>query len=104
MAQPAPPGGGFSRPLISGSWSWPAAALVLSIIAAAPLIAIAVMALHSSGDTWPHLIQNVLPDAVRRTLILMAGVAAISLVVGTGTAWLVTMYRFPGRGLFQWLL
>ena len=62
------------------------------------------MALHSSGDTWPHLIENVLPDAVRRTLILMAGVAIIALVTGTGTAWLVTMYRFPGRGLFQWLL
>lgn len=62
------------------------------------------MALNSSGDTWPHLIENVLPGAVRRTLILMAGVAAIALVTGTGTAWLVTMYRFPGRGLFQWLL
>ncbi|MGA9443318.1 MAG: iron ABC transporter permease [Methyloceanibacter sp.] len=76
----------------------------MSLIAAAPLIAIAVMALHSSGDTWPHLIENVLPDAVRRTLILMVGVAIIALVTGTGTAWLVTMYRFPGRGLFQWLL
>ena len=34
----------------------------------------------------------------------MAGVGALTLLIGTGTAWLVTMYRFPGRGLFQWLL
>ena len=94
----------LSRLFEKGNFSWSLGALVLSLIAAAPIIAIAVMALQSSGDTWPHLIENVLPGAVRRTLILMAGVAAIALVTGTGTAWLVTMYRFPGRGLFQWFL
>ena len=34
----------------------------------------------------------------------MAGVGGLSLLLGTGTAWLVTMYRFPGRRIFQWLL
>ncbi len=62
------------------------------------------IALQSSGDTWPHLIANVLPGALQRTLGLMAGVGALTLLIGTGTAWLVTMYRFPGRGVFQWLL
>ena len=94
----------LSRLFEKGNLSWSVGALVLSLIAAAPIVAIAVMALQSSGDTWPHLIENVLPGAVRRTLILMSGVAAIALVTGTGTAWLVTMYRFPGRGLFQWFL
>ena len=77
---------------------------MLSLLTLAPLIAIAVMAFQPSGDTWPHLVANVLPGAVRQTLGLMLGVALISLVTGTGTAWLVTMYRFPGRRLFQWLL
>ena len=88
----------------SGNLGWSVAALVLSLIALAPLIAIAVIALGPSGDTWPHLIANVLPGAVRRTLGLMIGVGLITLVVGTGSAWLVTMYRFPGRRYFQWLL
>ncbi len=34
----------------------------------------------------------------------MAGIGALTLLIGTGTAWLVTMYRFPGRSVFQWLL
>ena len=34
----------------------------------------------------------------------MVGVGALTLLIGTGTAWLVTMYRFPGRRLLQWLL
>ena len=62
------------------------------------------IAIRPSGDTWPHLIANVLPGALQRTLGLMAGVGALTLLIGTGTAWLVTMYRFPGRSLFQWLL
>ena len=69
-----------------------------------PLLAIALIALKPSGDTWPHLIANVLPGAVRRTLLLMAGVGSLSLLIGAGTAWLVTMYRFPGRRYLQWLL
>jgi ABC-type Fe3+ transport system permease subunit len=39
-----------------------------------------------------------------RTLGLMVGVGVLSLLIGTGTAWLVTMYRFPGRSVLQWLL
>lgn len=88
----------------SGHLGWSVAALVLSLIALAPLIAIAVIALKPSGDIWPHLIANVIPGAVQRTLGLMLGVGVATLVVGTGTAWLVTMYRFPGRYYFQWLL
>jgi iron(III) transport system permease protein len=80
------------------------AALGLSLIALAPIIATAVIALQPSGDTWPHLIENVLPGAVRRTAGLMLGVGLLTLLIGTGTAWLVTMYRFPGRRYFQWLL
>ncbi|MEG6508686.1 iron ABC transporter permease [Methyloligella sp. 2.7D] len=53
---------------------------------------------------WPHLAANVLPGVLRQTLGLMAGVAVLTLTVGTGTAWLVTMYRFPGSKQLAWLL
>ena len=88
----------------SGNLGWSIAAFLISLIALLPLLAIALIALKPSGDTWPHLIANVLPGALRRTLLLMAGVGSLSLLIGTGTAWLVTMYRFPGRRYFQWLL
>ena len=94
----------FARLNENGNLGWSLAALLISLIALAPIAAIAILALQSSGDTWPHLAANVLPRAVQRTLGLMAGVGGLSLVIGTGTAWLVTMYRFPGRRLFQWLL
>src|SRR4029079_11665056 len=94
----------LSRLRESGNLGWSIAATIISLIAIAPVIAIFVLALRSSGDTWPHLIANVLPGALRRTLGLMAGIGALTLLIGTGTAWLVTMYRFSGRSVFQWLL
>ena len=96
--------GRLARLTDSGSFGWSIAALLISLIVLLPVFAIGAIALKSSGDTWPHLIANVLPGAVRTTLLLMVGVGAITLIVGTGTAWLVTMYRFPGRRYLQWLL
>jgi iron(III) transport system permease protein len=52
----------------------------------------------------PISFANVLPGALRRTFGLMAGVGALTLLIGTSTAWLVTMCRFMGQRFFQWLL
>ena len=38
------------------------------------------------------------------TVRLMAGVAIGSVVIGVGTAWLVSTTEFPGRRMFQWAL
>jgi len=88
----------------SGNLGWSIGALCISLVIAAPIVSVALLALGSSGDTWPHLIAYVLPSAVTRTVLLMAGVGILTLIIGAGTAWLVTMYRFPGRSLFEWLL
>jgi iron(III) transport system permease protein len=46
----------------------------------------------------------VLPSAVGQTLVLMAGAGILAVLAGTSTAWLVTMYRFPGRTALDRLL
>lgn len=83
---------------------WGLAVAALCLVALMPLIALAVLAFGPSANIWPHLMATVLPQAVRSTLLLMLGVGAITLIVGAGTAWLVTMARFPGRGVLEWLL
>jgi iron(III) transport system permease protein len=90
------------RRRVSPAWTI-AVGLALTILAL-PLAAIAVLALSPQQSIWPHLVANVLPGSVRETLLLMLGVGATTLVVGTATAWLVTMYRFPGRATVDWLL
>ena len=57
-----------------------------------------------SGEVWQHLAETVLADYVTNSLLLMAGVTLGTLIGGVGTAWLTSMCRFPGRGVFEWAL
>jgi iron(III) transport system permease protein len=48
--------------------------------------------------------ETVLGEYLLNTALLCVGVAALALVMGAGTAWLVTMYRFPGQRILNWAL
>jgi iron(III) transport system permease protein len=78
---------------------------LVSALAAAPValpvLALAAAAWAGSGGLWPHLMRFVLPQALVETLLLLAGVGAVVVLVGTGTAWLTACYRFPGRRLLS---
>lgn len=83
---------------------WSLAVGVALAAIALPMAAVVYLALTASHNDWPHLFGTVLPAALRETLLLAAAVCALSLVVGAGTAWVVTMYRFPGRAVIDRLL
>src|SRR3546814_9959726 len=59
---------------------------------------------QSGSGTWTHLASTVLPMYLFNTAVLVAGVGIGVPVIGAGTAWLVTMCRFPGRRFFEWAL
>ncbi len=80
---------------------WTLGALLIAGIVLAPMLAVLWLAFHPAENIWPHLISTVLPRYLATTFTLMAGVGVLAGAAGTGAAWLVTMYRFPGRG---WLV
>ncbi|MFN4201781.1 MAG: ABC transporter permease [Tabrizicola sp.] len=79
---------------------WTLGALVIATIVLAPIVSILWLALTATGNIWPHLVATVLPRYLGTTLVLMGGVAVLTAAMGTGAAWLVSQYRFPGR---DWL-
>lgn len=83
---------------------WTGGTLLLAFFIALPLLAVTVFALKPSGDIWHHLLTTVLSRYVVTTISLMLGVGIGTLLIGTGTAWLVTLCRFPGRRIFEWAL
>ena len=83
---------------------WLAASGAVALLVLAPLAALAVAAAGGSAGLWRHLLAYVLPAAARDTLILLAGVGVVTAVLGTGAAWLVTAYDFPGRRTLDWAL
>ncbi len=83
---------------------WTAGALVVAAFVAVPVVAVVTLALAPDDNIWAHLSATVLPLYIQQTLLLMFGVGVGTLVIGTGTAWLVTMCRFPGSRVFEWAL
>nr|WP_244526247.1 iron ABC transporter permease [Wenxinia saemankumensis] len=69
-----------------------------------PVAGVIWFALNPAENIWPHLLSTTLPRYLGNTALLMAGVGLLAASVGTGAAWLVTMYRFPGRAWLQWAL
>jgi iron(III) transport system permease protein len=95
------PAGSRSAP---GPGLWLLGSAIVAALVLAPIAALALLAAQGSTDLWQHLFEHVLPDAVRDTATLLAGVALLTALVGTGSAWLVTAYDFPGRRLLDWSL
>ena len=50
---------------------------------------------------WRELSTPVAFDALKLTVLAAAITAAVNLVLGTLTAWVLARYRFPGRGLLD---
>ncbi len=76
----------------------------VAALAVAPVALVVVQIGAPSGGLWSHLAATVLPAYVRNTLWLASGVALITAVLGVGTAWLVTLCRFPGARMLRWAL
>ncbi len=83
---------------------WSIGAALIALIVVAPISAVFWMALHPVDNIWPHLISTTLPRYLSNTLILMLSVGFLAACMGSGTAWLVTRYRFPFVGWLQWAL
>lgn len=83
---------------------WSVGAVLIAAAVLAPMLAVVWIALHPSENIWPHLLSTVLPRYMATTLILMGGVGVLTAAVGTGAAWLVVMFRFPGSRVLDYAL
>ena len=83
---------------------WTMSSMLLAGFVALPVLTVLALAFGSTSDIWQHLLSTSLPHYLRNTLYLMVGVGVAVCLLGISTAWLVTMCRFPGRKVFEWLL
>ncbi len=95
---------GFIKRLYGQLDGWTLIALLIALLVAVPLLAVLWLAFSPSGDIWSHLASTVLPHYIWTSLLLMLGVGLGVSLIGTGTAWLTTTYRFPGVKIFEWAL
>ena len=75
---------------------------LIALTIALPILTILFLSFTPNENIWPHLLSTVLPGYVWRTLALLIGVGILTFIIGTATAWLVTMREFPLRRVLQW--
>ncbi|MEO1127086.1 MAG: iron ABC transporter permease, partial [Cyanobacteria bacterium J06639_16] len=83
---------------------WALAVLAVVALVSLPVLVVFSSVFSDSGEIWQHLAETVLPTYLLNSLWLMLGVSVGVLGIGVGTAWLVTLCRFPGSRIFEWAL
>lgn len=81
-----------------------AAAGLVGLFAAIPLIYIFVRAVGADTGAWQRLLQARVWVLFKNTALLAVSVTAGSTVIGVGMAWLTERSDLPGRKIFRWLL
>ncbi|BAU14757.1 binding-protein-dependent transporters inner membrane component [Leptolyngbya sp. NIES-3755] len=83
---------------------WTIVVIAIAGLVALPIIAVLSGLFADARSVWQHLAETVLSDYVTNSLLLMFWVGLGVTVIGTGTAWLVTICRFPGSRILTWAL
>jgi iron(III) transport system permease protein len=79
-------------------------ALATGVLLALPVALVVASVFQGGGETWSHLAATALPRYVGNTALLLAAVACGVVSMGVLSAWLIAVYRFPGRDILQWAL
>jgi len=83
---------------------WRIVALSISLITLVPLLLILASITRPDAELWSHLLEFQLPELIANTAWLLGGVGLGVLLLGVPLAWLVAVYDFPGRRVFNWAL
>jgi len=83
---------------------WTLLVWAIACLISIPVIFVVGSVFTPATEIWSHLASTVLPRYIMNSLGLMLGVGSGALLIGVGTAWLVTMCRFPGSRWLEWAL
>lgn len=83
---------------------WTAGILLIALLIATPILFVLTSIFADTGEIWQHLVSTVLSEYVKNALILMVGVGLGVLIIGVGTAWLLTRCQFFGSNILEWAL
>lgn len=78
--------------------------LLLVIALLTPILTIGLYIFQGNDETWQHLLDTVLLDYIKNSLILAVGVGFLSCLLGISTAWLTSTYSFFGHKVLPTLL
>ena len=83
---------------------WSIFLLAIVFFIALPIIVIFIKLFGGPGETWSHLVRNVLSSYIGNSLYLILICGFLTVLFGVSSAWFVSRYKFPFRKYLEWLL
>ena len=84
--------------------SWFFSSFLISFIVLIPVITVFASFFESTSNYYEILKNTFLFEYISNSLILLLSVLLLTFVIGTGAAYLVSFYKFPGSEFFKWSL
>lgn len=56
------------------------------------------------NENWYHIKAYLLQDYITNTLVIIGFTGVLTVLLGSGLAWLISAYDFPGRKMLSWAL
>lgn len=69
-----------------------------------PIFTVLLQLFEGPGETWTHIVENLLADYTLNSVILILGCSFLTLIFGVSSAWIVSRYNFVFRKQIEWLL
>tara|TARA_B100001741_G_scaffold45900_1_gene33805 strand:- start:695 stop:2323 length:1629 start_codon:yes stop_codon:yes gene_type:complete len=83
---------------------WFSSSIVISLIVAVPILTVFLSFFENTSNYQEILKNTFLIQYIFNSGVLLIGVLFLTFVIGTGTAYIVSFYKFPGVNFFKWAL
>ncbi len=83
---------------------WSIYTLTIVIFIAVPILTIFIKLFSGPGETWQHIVRNLLVDYTINSLWLIFGCVILTLSFGVSSAWIVSRYKIPFQSTIEWML
>ena len=83
---------------------WYVSSFIISFIVVIPIITVFSSFFVDTSNYFAILKETFLAEYIINSFILLIGVLFLTFVIGTGCAYLVSFYNFPGANFFKWAL
>ena len=83
---------------------WFFSSLVISLFVAIPIVTVFTSFFENTSNYYEILKETFLIEYIYNSLVLLSCVLVLTFVLGTGAAYLVSFYKFPGSDFFKWAL
>ena len=84
--------------------SWYLSSFLISFIVLIPIATVFASFFENTSDYYEILKDTFLIEYILNSFILLISVLGLTFILGTGSAYLVSFYKFPGSNFFKWAL